>query len=147
MLPSVKVDLQLNNNEDLEYFKMLFLRNVGVEQMSYYFNAFGIQVRLQVSSTEGLQRIDVGLFHFYNYDEKSITIEQFCPLSDGRFTGFETIQNYWVFDPRLAWASIVHTFEDAEIAYNRISEILDIVRKVYNLEIIFVNEINRKTDL
>lgn len=143
MLPSVKVDLQLNNNEDLEYFKMLFFRNVGTEQMSYYFSAFGIQVRLQISSSDGLQRINVGLFHFYNYDEKSTTIEQFCPLSDGKFTAYEAIQNYWVFDPQLAWASIVHTFEDVEIAYNSISEILDIVRQVYSLEIIFANEINR----
>ncbi len=132
----MKVELQLNNNEDFEYFKTLFLRNVGVGQFAYYFNAFGIQIRIQVSVNDGLQIINIGLFHYYQYDEKSTTIEQFCPLSDGRFTAYEAIQNYWGFNPQLAWATIIHTPEDVESAFYRVSEILRIVNEVYNPEVI-----------
>ena len=136
MLPSIKFDLQLNSDEDLEYFKMLFFRNFGSEQMAYYFNAFGIQIRIQISFSDGLQRINIGLFHFYQHAENSTTIEQFCPLSDGRFTPYEAIQNYWLFDPQLAWANITHTIEDIETAFNHVIEILRIVHEVYNPGII-----------
>lgn len=129
----MKLDLQLSSNEDLEYFKTLFLRNVGIEQMSYYFHASDVQVRIQVSGFDGGQLITIGFFHL-TQDGKSVSLEQFCPLADSRYFSFEVMQNYWAFNPNQAWASFSHMPEDVESALAGICEILHIVYKVNNLK-------------
>ncbi len=133
MLPPIKLDLQLSSEEDLKYFKTLFLRNVGNEQMLYYFYADDIQIRIQVSGHNGAQLVTIGLFH-YHVDGKSTSIEQFCPLADSRLSSFEAIQNYWGFDPNQAYAHIVHMPDEPELGFEQIREILHIVYKVNNLK-------------
>lgn len=129
----MKFDLQLHSNEDLEYFKTLFLRNVGTEQISYYFFADDIQVRIQVSGLEGAQLIKLGFFHLM-VEGKSTSLTQFCPLSDTRYISFEAIQRLWSYNPNEPWATIYHMADDVESALVTISELLSIVYKVNNLK-------------
>lgn len=129
----MKFDLQLHSNEDLEYFKVLFLRNVGVDQILYYFHADNIQVRVQVSGLNEYQLINIGFFDCV-VEGNSTSLTQFCPLHDNRYSGFSIIQNFWFYDPSRAWGSFTHSPEEVEQALEKIAEILHIVYKVNNLK-------------
>lgn len=129
----MKFDLQLHSNEDLEYFKTLFLRNVGVEQISYYFYSDDIEVRLSVSGLNGYEMINIGFFHRCKVGN-SVSLTQFCPLTDSRYANFEAIRSFWGYDSSRAWGTSTHSPEEVERAFQQIAEILHIVYKVNNLK-------------
>jgi len=129
----MKFDLQLHSNEDLEYFKTLFLRNVGVERMLYYFHADDVQVRIQVSGLNDHQLINIGFFHCV-VEGSTTSLTQFCPLSDDRYVNFEIIRDFWLYDSNLAWGTFIHTPEEVESALKRVADILHVVYKVNNLK-------------
>jgi len=129
----MKFDLQLHSNEDLEYFKVLFLRNVGVEQMLYYFHADDVQVRIQVSGLNGYQLINIGFFHCV-VDGSTTSLTQFCPLSDDRYVNFDIIRDFWFYDPNKAWGTLTHAPEEVESALKKVADILHVVYKVNNLK-------------
>jgi len=129
----MKFDLQLHSNEDLEYFKTLFLRNVGVEQILYYFHADNVQIRIQVSGLNDYQLINIGFFHCV-IDGSSTSLTQFCPLSDSRYSNFDVIKDFWYYDPNKAWGTLSHSPEEVESAFKTIAELLSIVYKVNNLK-------------
>lgn len=129
----MKFDLQLSSNEDLEYFKTLFLRNVGVEQILYYFHADDIQVRVQVSGLNGYQLISIGFFHCTK-DGNSVSLTQFCPLSDTRYKNFNEIQDCWYYDSNKAWGTFSHSPEEMEWGLEKIASILRVIYKVNNLK-------------
>lgn len=133
MLP-VKFDLQLDDNGDLEYFKTLFLRNVGIEQMMYNFYTDNVMVRVMVSGLEDHQLISIGMFH-YIVQDKSTTLTQFCPLADTRYQGFPEIQQAWYWNQNESWATFHHRPEDVEQAFEKIREILHIAYKVNKLKV------------
>jgi len=129
----MKFDLELHSNEDLEYFKTLFLRNVGVEQILYYFHADNVQIRVQVSGLNDYQLINIGFFHCI-IDGSSTSLTQFCPLSDDRYANFEIIRDFWFYDSCKAWGTFSHAPEEVDSALKKIAEILHIVYKVNNLK-------------
>lgn len=131
----MKFDLQLENNDDLEYFKTLFYRNVGIEQMVYDFYTDGVMIRVQINGFEGAQLIKVGFFNYYKQD-KSTTLTQFCPAIDKRFSSFDEIQSFYNWNANIMWAEFSHSAGEIEVesACNRILEILNVVYKVCKLK-------------
>jgi hypothetical protein len=129
----MKFDLELHSSEDLEYFKTLFLRNVGTDQILYYFHAENVRVRISVDGLRGYQLINVGFFVCVK-EGSTISITQFCPLSDDRYKGFEVIQDFWYYDTNKAWGNYSHGSDEIDRALEKISEILRIVYKVNNLK-------------
>jgi len=134
MLASISLDIQANSTEDFEYFKTLFIRNIGIAQMLYNFYLGNVMVRLQTNSTiDGAQLIGIGFFH-YSKVENSVSLEQFHPLNDLRFRSFEPIINLWSYEANNAWAYFRHFENEGEEAFARVLEILNIVNKVNKLK-------------
>jgi hypothetical protein len=129
----MKFDLQLHSNEDLEYFKVLFLRNIGDEQTLYHFHADNMQVRIQVSGLSGYQLVSVGFFDCIK-EGATTSINQFCPLADSRYKNYDVIQDFWYYDSSKAWGSFSHAPEEVEWALEKVADILRIVYKVNNLK-------------
>jgi len=129
----MKFDLQLHSNEDLEYFKTLFLRNVGTDQILYYFYADTTQIRISVDGLNGYQLVNVGFFDYIK-EGNSTSINQFCPLSDDRYKNFDEIKDFWYYDSTKAWGTYSHTPEEVEQALERVIGVLRIVYKVNNLK-------------
>jgi hypothetical protein len=129
----MKIDLELNVKDDIEYFKTLFFRNFGTEQMLYYFHADDVQVRIQVAAHSGSQMITMGFFNVTK-DKNCFNAEQFCPLTDNRYQTFDAIQKFWSYNSAIFWAEFTHAPDDLELAYEKIREILYIVCKVNNLK-------------
>ena len=134
MLSGISCDIQANSTEDFDYFKTLFLRNIGIAQMMYNFYLGDVMVRLQVNSTiDGAQLIRIGFFD-YSKVEQSISLNQFNPLSDLRFKSIEPIVKLWSFDSSNSWAHFHHFSDEGEKALERIVEILNIVNRVNKLK-------------
>lgn len=131
----MKLDLQLESKDDLDYFKTLFIRNIGIEQMMYDFYADGVMIRLQINGMDGAQMVRVGLFN-HHIEGRSTSLTQFCPCNDNRFESFEEIQRFWCWDAKEAWATFTHgpSEEEVEWAFERIREILHIIYKVCKLK-------------
>lgn len=129
----MQINLQIENKEDLEYFKTLFLRNFGTEQMVYYFHVDDVVIQTQVAGYDGGQMISMGFFSIEKngpYSSKT----QFCPLADVRYTTFKVIQDIWGWNATQAWGSFVHVKEGIESALQTIIEIVNIVYKVSKLK-------------
>ena len=133
MLSNINLDIQANDSEDFGYFKTLFLRNIGIEQMMYNFYLGDVMVRLQISGFLGAQLVGIAFFH-YSKVENSVSLEQFNPISDMRFQNFEPIINLWAHEPNNSWGYFRHFEDEGEIAFERIREILNIVNKVNKLK-------------
>lgn len=134
MLSSISYDIQANSTEDFDYFKTLFLRNIGIEQMLYNFYLGDVMVRLQINSTiDGAQLIGMGFFH-YSKVENSVSLSQFNPLSDLRFQNMRPIINLWSHEPNNTWAYLRHFADEGEKAFEVIREVLNIVNKVNKLK-------------
>lgn len=131
----MKFELQLDNSEDLEYFRTLFSRNVGIEQMMYEFYTDGIMVRLQVNGLDGSQLVRVGVFDYQQHG-KSKSLTQLCPVADARFSSFDEIQCLWYWNANEAWASITHgpSEKETQSALDKLCEILNIIHKVCKLK-------------
>lgn len=129
----MKFDLELHSNEDLEYFRTLFLRNIGTDQILYYFHADNIQIRISVDGLRGYQLVNVGFFDYVK-EGSTTSITQFCPLSDDRYKNFQAIQDFWYYDPHKTWGTYSHAPDEVEEALEKVAEILRIVYKVNNLK-------------
>lgn len=129
----MKIDLQLESNDDIEYFKTLFVRNVGIQQMMYEFHADDIMVRVQISALEGAQMISVGFFTVEKQGN-STTINQIFPLADCRYTSFKVMQDIWQWNAFQAWGTFTHGEQGIESAFETLKEILCIVYKVNKLK-------------
>lgn len=134
MLSSISLDVEANSTEDFDYFKTLFLRNIGIEQMLYNFYLGDVMVRLQINGTiDGAQLIGLAFFH-YSKVEKSVSLTQFNPLSDLRFQNMEPIVKLWSLEPNNSWAYLRHFADEGEQVLEKIIEILNIINKVNKLK-------------
>ena len=129
----MNLDLQLDSNDDLEYFKTLFYRNIGTEQVTYNFYTDNVMVRINVSNVEDYQLVSIGIFHYFVQD-KSTTLTQFCPLADDRYNTFPEVQQFWCWNKEQAWGSFTHGSQDADWAFDKVREILNIIYKVNKLK-------------
>lgn len=133
MLTSINFDIQAESLEDFDYFKVLFLRNIGIDQMLYNFYLGNVMVRLQISGCNGAQLVGMGFFH-YSKVGGSTSIEQFHPLTDIRFMKMEPIINLWAHEPNNSWAYFSHNQDEGEKALEKIQEIINIINKVNKLK-------------
>lgn len=131
MLSDIKFDFQADSAEDFEYFRTLFIRNAGIQQMMYDFYLGDILVRLQVCSHNEHSLICVGLFN-YEKVEKSVSLTQFNPLSDMRFSHFVMIRQMW--DAESAWAYLSYSPDNVEASFFMINEVLKCVARTNNLK-------------
>jgi hypothetical protein len=131
MLSSIKFDFQADSAEDFEIFKVLFIRNAGIAQMIYDFYLGDVLIRLQCSSINDYQLVGIGFFH-YSKQGNSVSLEQFNPLQDIRFTNFNEIKRLWYITE--AWAFLSYSPENAESSFSMIHDVLKIVARINNLK-------------
>lgn len=133
MLKAMKLKLEIDKNEDLEYFKTLFFRNIGIEQMVYDFHQDDVMVRFQVAGHGTSQFITIGFFSIKK--EKSTTsIEQFNPLQDNRYQKFQEITKLWDSNSKNVWGSLFHKEDGANEAFSTLISLLLTVHKVNKLK-------------
>lgn len=133
----MKFDIQLEKIEDLEQFKNLFYKNIGTDSAVYNFYTGDVMVRVHVSGFERSQLINIGFFSFdseKSHDHTTISLTQFNPLRDDRFSRIDSVQKLWAPNPDQAGASIHHTPEETEIAFSTIREVLRAVYKFNKLK-------------
>lgn len=130
----MKFDLQFESEQDIEYFKTLFYRNIGVEQNVFDFIFGDVKVSFQVSAIEGGQSISVGFFSITK-EGNSTSINQFCPLSDSRYGNYRAIQDIWGMNPFQVWAVFTHGADCPDNAFETLKEILYTVYTVNKLRV------------
>lgn len=125
----MKIDLHLSSEEDMEQFKTLFLRHVGVEHIVFDIYANFLFVRIQIEGYNNSQSVKIGMFSRVQ-DGKTTSISQFHPLADEGFRYTDEVQRIWGTDPKEVWATLFHREEDAEIVFANIMQLLDLVKSV-----------------
>ncbi len=129
----MKIDFQLDKDEDLEYFKTIFFRNVGVEQMVYNFYMDDVMVRIQISGFGKSQLINIGFFS-HKKEKNTISIEQFNPITDDRFRRFEAVTDIWGTNSLETWGTFFQRAGDENNAFAIIMNLLLTVHKVIKLK-------------
>ena len=119
----MKFDLQIETDQDIDYFKTLFYRNIGAEQNIFDFVANDTRLRIQISAIDGGQQISIGIFSIIK-EGKSTTINQICPLADSRFASFQIMQSIWHYSTEASWGVFTHGQSYPGEAFETLKEIL-----------------------
>lgn len=134
---AMKFDLQLETNEDLERFRVMYYKLLGTDQTQYNFYTGNVMVRISTTYLTGSQVVEVRFFS-YNKEERdehtNISLTQFHPLSDNRFREFKCVRDLWAAHPDHPSAAFVHTKTKTDEGFETIRNLLRYVYKFNKLK-------------